>query len=64
MEFEMHKLETTADIRPLTDAELDEVNGGIAPLVAAFFVGAMTGVTIGAFIHGSEQTGTLRGLRQ
>jgi lactobin A/cerein 7B family class IIb bacteriocin len=59
METKMH---SASDIRSLTDAELDEVNGGIAPLVAAFFVGAMTGVTLGAFIHGSQQTATLQGV--
>ena len=55
----MRNAENLSDTRSLTDAELDEVNGGIAPLVVAFFVGAMTGVTLGAFIHGAEQKGTL-----
>lgn len=55
----MRNADDIFDIRSLTDAEIDEVNGGIAPLVAAFFVGAMTGVTLGAVIHGAQQTGTL-----
>ena len=44
----------TSEIRELSADELDAVNGGIAPLVAAFFAGAMVGVTVGGFIHGAQ----------
>jgi lactobin A/cerein 7B family class IIb bacteriocin len=60
VEIEMQNAGNTSGIRSLTDTELDDVNGGVAPLVAAFFVGAMTGVTIGALIHGALETGILK----
>lgn len=45
----------TLDIRPLSDAELAEANGGIAPLVVAFGCGAMVGVVVGGIL-GSGRT--------
>jgi hypothetical protein len=48
METEMRNAENTSDIRSLTDAELDDVSGGVlgdAILVGLFLIG----VSIGAY---------------
>lgn len=38
METEMYKAETTSDIRPLTDGELENVSGGHPAVVVAMAV--------------------------
>jgi hypothetical protein len=57
----MREAVTGTDIRPLTDAELDEANGGAAFLVIAVACGLMAGVVGGASLHAwaTQPTGTL-----
>jgi lactobin A/cerein 7B family class IIb bacteriocin len=43
METEMRIAENTSDIRPLTDAELDDVNGGIWWALGGLLSGLIVG---------------------
>ena len=66
----MSKIENFAsagDFRPMTDAELDTVSGGIIHYVAAFGLGVVLGygvMSMGLDIGERLQTGTLNGLNR
>jgi lactobin A/cerein 7B family class IIb bacteriocin len=44
-------LDYAADFRPLTDAELDEVNGGFIALLAVFLYGLIVGGAVGITVR-------------
>jgi len=57
----MQTTENTSDIRPLTNAELDQVNGGILWLAAVYlFTAAGTAGMVAGFLY-EESRGTLNG---